>query len=141
MALQSEREDLETERRAFEGKCNNENAESTDDNESRDVEAEEAQLARISELEEEVSTEERRLGYAPIRQRLGVTLLAGGKSVEAGTAFRADLARYPNNGWSLFGLHKALLAQAKTDEAASVKQKFKAAWRRADVQLTLDVLY
>ncbi len=58
IALQSEREDFETERRAFEGKCNNENAESTDDNESRDVEAQEAQLARISELEEEVSKRE-----------------------------------------------------------------------------------
>jgi len=92
-------------------------------------------------LEDEMTYEEPQLWYAPIRQRLGATLHAAGKSVEAETVFRADLARYPNNGWSLFGLHKALLAQAKTDEATSVMQKFKAAWRRADVQLTLDVLY
>ena len=40
------------------------------------------------------------------------------------------------NGWALFGLHQALLAQGRKDEAALVEQRLKKAWARADVTLS-----
>ena len=47
-----------------------------------------------------------------------------------------DLKRNRESGWSLFGLHQALVAQKKTDQAAIVKARLDKAWARADVKLT-----
>src|SRR5215218_4538420 len=40
----------------------------------------------------------------PVRQLQGAALLALGRAKEAETAFRDDLKKFPNNGWSLSGL-------------------------------------
>jgi hypothetical protein len=50
--------------------------------------------------------------------------------------YRDDLARNPENGWSLYGLGQSLRAQGKTAEAAAVEARFRKAWARADVQLS-----
>jgi hypothetical protein len=63
-------------------------------------------------------------------------LLAAGRFPEAEAAYREDLTRFPDNGWSLFGLHQALAAQRRTSEAAVVRARFATAWERADVTLT-----
>jgi hypothetical protein len=47
-----------------------------------------------------------------------------------------DLKRFPENGWSLFGLAAALKAQGKSADAAAVQQRFSKAWSAADVKLT-----
>ena len=47
-----------------------------------------------------------------------------------------DLKKNPDNGWALAGLHQALVAQGKKDDAALVEQRLKKAWSRADVTLT-----
>lgn len=73
--------------------------------------------------------------YYPVRHSLGALLLAARRAPEAEAVYRDDLKRNPENGWSLFGLSQALLAQGKKDEAASVIKRFKAAWARADVVL------
>jgi len=39
------------------------------------------------------------------------------------------------NGWALFGLYKALLAQKKNAEALRVQGRFKNAFEKADVKL------
>jgi tetratricopeptide (TPR) repeat protein len=70
----------------------------------------------------------------PVRQTLGAVLLAAGRAAEAEAVFRADLARHPENGWSLFGLAKSLRAQGKR-EAAAAEARFRAAWAGADVTL------
>ena len=49
--------------------------------------------------------------------------------------YRADLAKLPGNGWSLFGLGRALRLQGKTAEAEKVDAQFKEAWSTADVTL------
>lgn len=46
--------------------------------------------------------------HYPVRQRLGAALLEAGRAKEAETVYWADLARNPENGWSLFGLGRAL---------------------------------
>ncbi|MBW2507455.1 MAG: hypothetical protein JRE81_02385, partial [Deltaproteobacteria bacterium] len=48
---------------------------------------------------------------------------------------REDLARFPDNGWSLFGLAQSLRAQGKTQEAAEAQRQFENAWRYADVEI------
>jgi len=71
----------------------------------------------------------------PIRHALGAALLQAGKSAEAETVFRQDLKRLPDNGWSLFGLGRALRLQGKNDEAADIEARFKDVWAGADVEL------
>jgi tetratricopeptide (TPR) repeat protein len=72
----------------------------------------------------------------PIRPALGALLLRAGKSAEAEQVYREDLKRFPENGWSLFGLKAALEAQGKTQEANEVQQRFARAWEKADTRLT-----
>jgi tetratricopeptide (TPR) repeat protein len=74
--------------------------------------------------------------YYPIRESLGAALLKAGRNAEAESVYRADLKRFPENGWSLYGLAAALRAQRKTAEAASVERRFQKAWADADVTLT-----
>jgi hypothetical protein len=74
--------------------------------------------------------------YFPVRQALGAALLAAGRPAMAESVYRDDLRRNPKNGWSLYGLAQALRAQGRNDEAAAVDSEFRAAWARADVELT-----
>ena len=74
--------------------------------------------------------------YYPIRESLGAALLNAGQSAQAEAVYREDLKRFPENGWSLFGLAAALRAQGKSAEAAAVDQRFSKAWSAADVRLT-----
>ena len=59
-----------------------------------------------------------------------------GGPADAEAVYRKDLAQYPKNGWSLFGLAEALRAQKKTSEARWAEQGFARAWARADVKLS-----
>jgi len=78
--------------------------------------------------------------YFPIRQALGHALLEANKVAEAEMIFKEDLAKFPKNGWSLFGLHQSLKKQAKMDEAAMIKKEFDIAWTKADVVLEQAVM-
>lgn len=69
----------------------------------------------------------------PVRQELGAVLLAAGQGPAAETAFREDLQRFPENGWSLSGLEQALRLQQRGAEAREVAVRLKAAWPEADV--------
>jgi tetratricopeptide (TPR) repeat protein len=74
--------------------------------------------------------------FLPVREELGAVLLAAGREKEAEAAYREDLRRYPENGWSLFGLAKCLRARKANAEAAEVEKRFARAWARSDVKLT-----
>jgi tetratricopeptide (TPR) repeat protein len=73
--------------------------------------------------------------YYPVRQTLSAELLKAGRAAEAEAVYREDLKQFPENGWSLFGLMKSLEAQGKTDEAKTIKARFKTDWAYADVTL------
>jgi tetratricopeptide (TPR) repeat protein len=73
--------------------------------------------------------------FFPARHLLGAQLLIGGRAAEAAEVYRADLRRHPGNGWSLYGLSRALAASGETGQAARVTRQFEAAWRQADVRL------
>lgn len=74
--------------------------------------------------------------YVQLRQNLGAAQLEAGMAKAAEKSFRDELAKFPNNGWSLFGLHQSLKAQGNTEAAAAIKQQFEKAWAKADVELT-----
>jgi hypothetical protein len=62
-------------------------------------------------------------------------LLRAGRPGEAEAVYREDLKRNPANGWSLFGLSKALLAEGRKAETVAAERDFKTAWSHADVTL------
>ena len=47
--------------------------------------------------------------------------------------YREELQRNPENGWSLFGLAQSLKVQGK--ETAAIDDRFKVAWKNADIEL------
>jgi tetratricopeptide (TPR) repeat protein len=71
----------------------------------------------------------------PVRHALGAALMDAGRFAEAEQVYREDLVRYPNNGWSLYGLSQALKRQGKGAEALTVKLQFDKAWEHADIKL------
>jgi tetratricopeptide (TPR) repeat protein len=73
--------------------------------------------------------------YYPVRHSLGAVLLRQGQAAEAERVYREDLNTFPENGWALFGLMKALQAQGKSPEAQAVETRFRKAWTGADVTL------
>jgi tetratricopeptide (TPR) repeat protein len=71
----------------------------------------------------------------PARQLQGAALLELGRLREAEAAFRADLVKFPENGWSLSGLLAALERQNRQPDAVDVKARLATAWTGADVQI------
>ncbi|MGR8948973.1 MAG: hypothetical protein ACU84Q_13075 [Gammaproteobacteria bacterium] len=74
--------------------------------------------------------------YFPVRHILGALLLDAGRPAEAEAVYWADLHDNPNNGFSLYGLQRALTAQGKADVGAEISQRFEKAWAAADVELS-----
>jgi tetratricopeptide (TPR) repeat protein len=83
--------------------------------------------------EDELTYDEPPPWYLPMRQRLGAILMDAKRPAEAEKAFREDLVRRPENGWSLRGLAQSLQAQNRTTDAKAVEERFRKAWKDADV--------
>jgi tetratricopeptide (TPR) repeat protein len=92
-------------------------------------------LVQAVEIEDGLEYDEPHLWLAPTRHALGAALLAARRPAEAERAYREDLAHYPDNGWSLAGLARALHAQGREAEAREARQRFARAWRAADFPL------
>lgn len=95
-----------------------------------------ARLDKAVRLEEALVYTEPADWPFPVRHSLGAVLLQAGRPEEAATVYWEDLRRFPENGWSLFGLMQALHGTGEDDEAAQIEKRFKKAWARADVKLT-----
>jgi tetratricopeptide (TPR) repeat protein len=77
----------------------------------------------------------------PVRHSLGAVLMKNGRFAEAEQVYRDDLARLPDNGWSLYGLAESLRMQHKdAKESESMRAKFKQVWAGADTQITSSCL-
>lgn len=74
-----------------------------------------------------------------VYQWLGDALHEAGRYDEAEDAFRHELEKHPHNGWSLFGLERALRAQGRDYEAMQVRAEREEAWARSDVYLRAPV--
>lgn len=98
-------------------------------------------LTKASALEDSLNYNEPSDWHAPVRQSLGAALLAAGESIKAQHVYQADLHVFPENGWSLYGLHQALLAQGLSTEASKVNKRFLKAWQHADFELNGSVVH
>ena len=87
-------------------------------------------------IEDGLAADEPHLWLAPTRHALGAALLRAGRAHDAERVYLEDLQRYPENGWSLYGLSQALAKQGRADEAREADERFRVAWRSADVQLS-----
>ena len=72
----------------------------------------------------------------PIRHTLGAVYLATDQYAQAEQCYREDLEKWPNNGWSLLGLSKALRGLGKTQDADETLAKFNQNWEKADSPLS-----
>ncbi len=72
----------------------------------------------------------------PVRHALGAALVKCGRDTEAIEVYHADLARLPENGWSLYGLASSLEKQGKHADAAKIRTRFRRVWSDADVKIS-----
>jgi tetratricopeptide (TPR) repeat protein len=100
-----------------------------------------AELREAIKLEDALNYDEPPGWLIPVRHSLGATLMQNGRYAEAEEVYREDLARLPENGWSLYGLASSLKAQQKNaSEAAVTKEKFRKLWAKADTKITSSCL-
>lgn len=71
------------------------------------------------------------LWHYPVRQALGEALLRSQQYAAATNAFLQDLAHFPQNPWSLYGLE--LAKQGLEQNAEQIATQRRHAWRNADI--------
>lgn len=96
-----------------------------------------------AELLEKSAAVEDTLGYGeppqwlqPVRHTLGAVYLMSGRYSDAERVYREDLAKWKNNGWSLYGLSRALHGQGKVAEAKTIEKQHRRVWVKADEPTT-----
>ena len=100
-----------------------------------------AQLRAAVQAEDALRYNEPPDWLLPVRHALGASLLTAGRFADAEQVYRGDLGRWPENGWSLYGLARALRLQKKNaGEAADLEARFKKIWAKADLELTSSCL-
>lgn len=72
--------------------------------------------------------------HFPVRQALGSAYLRLGEPQLARVAFEEDLGKFPDNGWSLYGLREARAALG--EETDGLDQAIAQAWQHADIEPT-----
>jgi len=102
----------------------------------KDIKTAVAQLRKAIAIEDGLIYGEPPDWFYPVRHNLGAILLEAGRPRAAEKVYREDLARFPGNGWALFGLAQSLRKQGKNQEADEVQRRFEAAWKHADVEIT-----
>ncbi len=93
-------------------------------------------LQATLDVEDSIIYQEPEAWHHPVRQVLGDVLRKAGRLVEAERVYRDDLDKYAENGWSLWGLATVLDAQGREAEGRQVWDRFRVAFRDADVELT-----
>lgn len=99
-----------------------------------------ARLREAAALEDKLRYNEPPDWIIPVRHTLGAALLNAGRFGEAEKVYREDLKKWPNNGWSLFGLARALKHLGRADEARTVEAQFAKVWAQADTDITSSCL-
>ena len=92
------------------------------------------------EIEGRITYQEPPYWYYPVGQSLGAALHRLGRHDEARAAFMAALARWPGNGWALYGLAASEHALGHGPEAAAADAAFRRAWLGDPAWLTMERL-
>lgn len=95
-----------------------------------------AQLRAAVELEDQLRYDEPPGWMIPVRHSLGAALMTHERFAEAEAVYREDLARLPDNGWSLFGLAEAQMRQHRMGDASHTLERFNTVWKQADLKIT-----
>ena len=92
-----------------------------------------AELRKAVVLEDQLRYMEPPQWIQPVRHTLGAFLVDAGRYDEAREVYARDLEKWPDNGWSLYGLARCLRAkgEASKAEAKQVEQRFQDVWARA----------
>jgi len=98
------------------------------------------ELNKAVELEDKLLYMEPPEWQQPVRHTLGAVLLTAGRYEEAERVYRQDLAKWPGNGWALYGLSRALHMSGKHEHAKEAERDFAKAWARADVKIASSCL-
>lgn len=99
------------------------------------------QLRTAIKQEDALKYDEPPAWLIPVRHSLGAVLMKQQRFAEAEQVYREDLARLPENGWSLLGLAESLRKQKKNaDEAAQTRAKFEKVWAKADLTISSSCL-
>ncbi len=93
-------------------------------------------LLKAIEFEDNLNYNEPPDWFFSVRHNLGDVYLQLGNWQEAEEVYRKDLLNFPENGWALSGLHKALEAQGRQSEADEIRARFDKSWLRADSELS-----
>jgi tetratricopeptide (TPR) repeat protein len=108
-----------------------------------EIALQQGKLELAADLLEQGAAIEDTLGYGeppqwlqPTRHTLGAVYLTSGRYEDAERVYREDLAKWRDNGWSLYGLSRALQKQGKTKEAGEFERKYQLAWAHADEPTT-----
>jgi tetratricopeptide (TPR) repeat protein len=92
---------------------------------------------KAAEIEDALIYDEPPAWYIPSREALGRALIAAGNYSESEKVFREELVRHPRSGRALFGLWQSLKDQGKKPAAKQAESEFRAAWKNADVKLSI----
>lgn len=99
------------------------------------------QLRSAIQKEDALKYDEPPAWLIPVRHSLGAVLIKHQRYSAAEQVYREDLARLPDNGWSLLGLAQSLRKQNKNaDEVAQAQAKFEKVWAKADLTITTSCL-
>ena len=79
-------------------------------------------------IEDRISYMEPPWWYFPVNQSLGAALYRAGRYDEARQAFTAALAKYPGNGWALYGLAASEQKLGRRPQAAAATAALGRAW-------------
>ena len=79
-------------------------------------------------VEDRISYMEPPWWYFPVSQSLGAALYRAGRYNEAQQAFTAALAKYPGNGWALYGLAASEQKLGRRAQAAAATAALNRAW-------------
>jgi tetratricopeptide (TPR) repeat protein len=93
-------------------------------------------LEKAAVIEDTLGYGEPPLWLQPVRHTLGAVYLKSGRYADAERVYREDLAQWRDNGWSLYGLSRALEEQGKTDDALAVKREYNRVWANAEERIT-----
>jgi tetratricopeptide (TPR) repeat protein len=99
------------------------------------------QLRAAIQKEDALKYDEPPAWLIPVRHSLGAVLMKQQRFAEAEQVYREDLARLPENGWSLLGLAQSLRKQNKNGQEVSETQaKFEKVWAKADLTINTSCL-
>ncbi|MEO7597535.1 MAG: hypothetical protein ABIV50_01285 [Opitutus sp.] len=94
-----------------------------------------AELESAVDVEDTLRYDEPPGWILPVRHALGATLMSERRYEKAEQVYREDLKRLPNNGWSLLGLSRSLMAQGKAEIAKDYDEACRKIWSKSDVEI------